>query len=53
MANARITRPPFLAIRETLTRTTAGKIRTAYLPPKAGRVNAGLVAIDILNLAFC
>ncbi len=37
-----ITRPPCQAIRDNFTSTTAGKFRAAYLPPKAGRVNAWL-----------
>ena len=41
--NVCITCPPCQAIRETLTRTTAGNFRAAYPPPKAGRLNARLL----------
>ena len=52
-ANVSITRPPCRAIRETLTRTTAGNFRAAYLPPKAGRVNAWLGALSMAPLFYC
>ena len=43
-----ITRPPYQAIRETLTGTTACKFRAAYPPPKAGRVYVWLGTHSLL-----
>jgi len=48
--NGCVSRPPCQAIRETSTKTTAGKIRAAYPPPKAGRLNAGLGAPKTVKL---
>ena len=48
--NVWLTCPPSRAIRETSTRATAGKFRTAYPPPKAGQVQPWLGAAAYTKL---